>query len=229
MGEGDSVVVRISDNGVGIAAEVLPTLWNMFAQVRDTIDKAQGGLGIGLSLVKKLVELHGGSTSAQSAGVGHGSTFIVRLPQAGPLTNHAPQPERAERATPPTPSGRRLLIVDDNRDGVESMAILFELEGHVTDIAFSGPEALARASAFLPDAVLLDIGLPGMDGYEVARQLRADPRFSKILLLALTGWGRDDDKEKARSAGFDAHLTKPVDIEAVKALLLRGPVARGKN
>jgi CheY-like chemotaxis protein len=101
------------------------------------------------------------------------------------------------------------------------MAALFELEGHVTDIALSGPEALTRASAFLPDAVLLDIGLPGMDGYEVARRLRADPRFSEILLLALTGWGRDDDKEKARSAGFDAHLTKPVDIEAVKALLRR--------
>ena len=225
--EGESVVIRIRDSGVGIAAEVLPTLWSMFAQVRDTLDKAQDGLGIGLSLVKKLVELHGGIAGAESAGVGRGSTFIVRLPIAGALTSQSPQPERAARAIPLPAPGRRLLIVDDNRDGVESMAALFELEGHVTDIALSGPEALERASAFQPDAVLLDIGLPGMDGYEVARRLRADPRFSGLLLLALTGWGSDDDKDKAMSAGFDAHLTKPVDLEAVKALLRLAVPARG--
>jgi PAS domain S-box-containing protein len=225
--EGESVVIRIRDSGVGIAAEVLPTLWSMFAQVRDTLDKAQDGLGIGLSLVKKLVELHGGIAGAESAGVGRGSTFIVRLPIAGALTSQSPQPERAARAIPLPAPGRRLLIVDDNRDGVESMAALFELEGHVTDIALSGPEALERASAFQPDVVLLDIGLPGMDGYEVARRLRADPRFSGLLLLALTGWGSDDDKDKAMSAGFDAHLTKPVDLEAVKALLRRSVPARG--
>jgi len=226
-GEGESVVIRIRDSGVGIAAEVLPTLWSMFAQVRDTLDKAQGGLGIGLSLVKKLVEVHGGIAGAESAGIGHGSTFIVRLPIAGALTSQSPQPERATRASTLPAPGRRLLIVDDNRDGVESMAALFELEGHVTDIALSGPEALERAAAFQPDAVLLDIGLPGMDGYEVARRLRADPRFSGTLLLALTGWGSDDDKDKAMSAGFDAHLTKPVDLEAVKALLRRAVPSRG--
>jgi PAS domain S-box-containing protein len=233
--QGESVVIRVGDRGLGIAADVLPTLWNMFSQVRDTIDKAQGGLGIGLALVKKLVELHGGTVGAESAGVGHGSTFIVRLPLAhasaalaavATPTRAAGVPAAAAVASRPT--ARKVLVVDDNEDGARSLAVLLG-QDHEVLTAGDGIEALDRAAAFQPDVVLLDIGLPGIDGYEVARRLRADPRHMRTLIVALTGWGSEDDKRRAENAGFDAHLTKPVDVAAVEALLSahRGAIVSG--
>ncbi len=190
--------------------------------MRDTLDKAQGGLGIGLSLVKKLVEMHGGSVAAESAGVGHGSTFTVRLPLAAATEPTVEtSPHRNGTATT-RPAGRRVLVVDDNVDGAESLAMLLQISGHKTATAHTGAAALKTARTFTPDVVFLDIGLPaGMDGYEVARRLRADPETAEAVLVALTGWGSEDDKRKSREAGFDWHLTKPVELDAVQGILSR--------
>lgn len=218
--EGGEAVVSVTDTGLGIAPELLPTLWDMFTQVRDTLDKAQGGLGIGLSLVKKLVEMHGGTVAAASAGVGFGSTFTVRLPLAAevPRPLDTPTGGTGRGMRRPTP-GRRILVVDDNRDGAESLAMMLGLFGHRTNTAHDGVAALAAARAFGPEVVFLDIGLPGMDGYEVARRLRADPDTAGATLVALTGWGSEDDKRRSKEVGFDHHLTKPVDAAEVTALL----------
>ena len=219
--DGGEAVVRVSDTGMGIAPETIPTLWDMFTQVRDTLDKAQGGLGIGLSLVKKLVEMHGGTVGAESAGVGHGSTFIIRLPIAASAAEPPPDPS-PERNGTSGPVARRVLVVDDNVDGAESLAMLLEISGHETRTVHTGLAALAAARAFDPDVVFLDIGLPaGMDGYEVARRLRADPDTAGTVLVALTGWGSADDKQRSKDAGFDIHLTKPVEPAAVTDVLSR--------
>lgn len=226
--EGNEAVVRVSDAGMGIAPELIPTLWDMFTQVRDTLDKAQGGLGIGLSLVKKLVQMHGGTVAAESAGVGLGSTFTVRLPVAGAragVTEIPPSPHRNGSA-PARPAGRRILVVDDNVDGAESLATLLDYSGHETRVCHSGPDALAAAREFAPEVALLDIGLPGLDGYEVARRLRADPATAGIVLVALTGWGSDDDKRKSKDAGFDFHLTKPAGVKAVQDVLAQSSPPR---
>jgi PAS domain S-box-containing protein len=215
--DGGEAVIRVADSGVGISREVLPTVWDMFTQVRDTLDKAQGGLGIGLSLVKKLVLAHGGTVAAESEGVGRGSTFTVRLPVAPVEPVSTVHPESV--ALPPRPSALRVLVVDDNMDGAEMLVMLLQRCGHVTQMAHTGPEALTAAGAFAPDVTFLDIGLPEMDGYEVARRLRADPVTSRTVLIALTGWGSEDDKRKSREAGFDVHLTKPVDAGVVKGVL----------
>ncbi|QJW92958.1 PAS domain S-box protein [Frigoriglobus tundricola] len=226
--EGDEAVVRVSDTGVGIAPELLPTLWDMFTQVRDTLDKAQGGLGIGLSLVKNLVEMHGGTVSAESAGIGTGSTFVVRLPLATAAADRADEPAgRTNGRAPVAAGGRRILVVDDNVDGAESLAELLQISGHVTRTAHSGPAALTAAAEHRPDLVFLDIGLPGLDGYEVARRLRADPLTAGTVLVALTGWGTEDDRRKTKEAGFDFHLTKPVEGDRVMALL--GRLSTGKH
>jgi PAS domain S-box-containing protein len=225
--EGDDAVVRVSDSGMGISPELLPTLWDMFTQVRDTIDKAQGGLGIGLSLVKKLVEMHGGTVTAASPGVGRGSTFTVRLPlaAAAPAADDASPPTTVPAA--PRPIARRVLVVDDNEDGAETLAMFLQIAGHETTTAHTGPQALEVARVFAPDVVFLDIGLPaGMDGYEVAQRLRADPHLARTILVALTGWGAEEDKQRSREAGFDYHLTKPVDAAAVRAVLA-SPAAGG--
>jgi signal transduction histidine kinase/CheY-like chemotaxis protein len=228
--EGGEAVVRVSDTGVGIAPELLPTLWDMFTLVRDTLDKAQGGLGIGLALVKTLVEMHGGSVSAESGGVGRGSTFVVRLPLATPATAAAAEPTgRTAEAAPAASAGRRILIVDDNVDGAESLAELLRLHGHAARTAHSGPDALTAAAAHRPEIIFLDIGLPGMDGYEVARRLRADPNTARTVLVALTGWGTEDDRRKTKAAGFDRHLTKPVEGDRVMALLDRATPAAHFN
>lgn len=224
--EGGDVVVRVTDTGVGIAAEALPTLWDMFTQVRDTLDKAQGGLGIGLSLVKKLVEMHGGGVCAESRGVGHGSTFTVRLPLAAELPPPA-VPVRRNGPAAAKPAGRRVLVVDDNADGAESLAEMLNIFGHQTAVAHTGPEALAAARRFRPEVAFLDIGLPGMDGYEVARRLRGDQDTAGAVIVALTGWGSEEDRRRSAEAGFDFHLTKPVEADAVLALLGRLPAAGG--
>jgi signal transduction histidine kinase/ActR/RegA family two-component response regulator len=213
MPAGERVSVSISDNGAGIAPEFMPHLFELFAQSNRTLDRAQGGLGIGLSVVKKIIEMHGGDVTARSAGVGLGSTFEISLPRATPAAIESTQEQRP-RAAP-----LRILIVDDNVDAATSLAALLELDGHRTQAAFNSAEALTMAQSFEPHVVLLDIGLPHMDGYEVARRLRAAPRGDRLTLIALTGYGQQDDRARARDAGFHAHLVKPVDFSALERLL----------
>jgi signal transduction histidine kinase len=219
--EGGEAVVRVRDTGVGIPAEMLGAVFDLFTQVDRSLDRSQGGLGIGLTLVKRLVSKHGGTVEAYSSGPGQGSEFVVRLPvlAEAPLT------------VPTQPTGRlavaeglRVLLVDDNVDGADSLATLVRLAGHDTRVAHDGPGALEAAAAFRPQVVVLDIGLPGLTGYEVARRLRADPDLSGVALVAVTGYGRDEDRERSREAGFDHHLTKPVEF-ALLLDLLKPPAA----
>ncbi len=217
---GDRLVISVQDTGVGIPAEFLGTVFDMFSQVTTTHDRAQGGLGIGLSLVKTLVELHGGVIEVASAGVDQGSTLTVTLPLASatvadPLRSMPPHADAVDAAT----AGQRILVVDDNVDAAETMALLLAAAGHVVRTAFDGQHALALAPTFRPDVVFLDIGMPDLDGYDVARHLLADPATASARLFALTGWGAPADLEKSRAAGFHAHLTKPVDMGEVTALL----------
>jgi CheY-like chemotaxis protein len=209
--EPPEVIVRVRDDGAGIDPELVPRVFDLFVQATRSLDRAHGGLGIGLTLVSRLVKLHGGSVEAHSEGLGHGSEFVVHLPilrQAPPLP---PPPPPAGRET-----SRRLLIVDDNTDSARSMAILQTRRGHVTRIAFTGPDALAVAAEFLPEVVVLDIGLPGMDGFEVARRLREMPAMAGAFLIAMTGYASPEDLRAAREAGFDEHLVKPVDLDVLR-------------
>src|SRR5262249_24443228 len=216
-------VVRVQDNGSGIAPELLPRIFDLFTQADRSLAHADGGLGIGLTLVKRLVELHGGSVEAASAGVGRGSEFVVRLPV---LAEPVPLPPAEKTpARPVVP--RRILIVDDSADAAESLAILLDMSGHDVNVAHSGPAALEVAAAHKPEGCVLDIGLPGMDGYQVARKLRKQPGMKEALLVALTGYGQDEDRRLAQEAGFDYHLTKPADLQAMNELLTRGPSADG--
>jgi CheY-like chemotaxis protein len=214
--EGDAVVLRVTDTGVGIAPEALGKVFEMFAQVSSGEDRPQGGLGIGLSLVQSLVALHGGSVTAASPGRGQGSTFTVRLPLAVATQSGAIS---APAAAPQQPGQLRVLVVDDNADAAESLGVLLEMEGHAARIAHTGRDALAAAPGFAPDVVFLDIGLPDLSGYDVARQLRNMPAGEKALLVALTGWGTQEDRKRTRDAGFDRHLTKPAELTAVEELL----------
>jgi signal transduction histidine kinase/DNA-binding response OmpR family regulator len=207
--------IRVADNGTGIPPEILPRMWEMFAQADRTLGRAKGGLGIGLTLVKRLVELHGGTVGAHSGGRDQGSEFTVRLP----ITEGSSVGTAPARPGVPQVSHRRILVVDDNEDGLETLAILLELSGHAVQTAADGPSALAAAETFRPDVVLLDIGLPGMDGYEVARRLRANPVFRQTRLIALTGWGQDNDRQQSRDAGFDLHLVKPIDPAELRRVL----------
>jgi signal transduction histidine kinase len=200
----------VSDTGAGIPGEMLEEVFEMFAQVNRTLERSQGGLGIGLAVVKRLVEMHGGSITVESPGLGEGSAFTVRLP-AVQQPAAAPEGREAAEAAPRAGSaGRRILLVEDNVDAAESLTLMLDFKGHVTRMAHSGPDALEIAREFGPEVVFLDIGLPGMDGYQVAKHFRADPVLSDIVLVALTGWGSEDDKRKAADAGFDHHMTKPV-------------------
>jgi len=211
------IEVEISDNGAGIAAEFMPELFEMFAQADRSVDRSQGGLGIGLPVVKKLIGMHGGRITARSDGLGHGSTFSICLPRA-PAPQKIFTPVAVESASP-----RRILIVDDNTDAGTSLSTLLQLDGHETRTAFSSLDALSVAESFVPDIVLLDIGLPEMDGYEVARRLRQTPQGSRIHIVALTGYGQQEDRDRARQAGFDAHLVKPVDYPELLKLLASFP------
>ena len=208
------VIVRVRDDGLGIAPDFLPRIFELFVQATRSLDRAHGGLGIGLTLVQRLVKLHGGSIEARSAGLGHGSEFIVRLPILPAAAALAPPPATPGRDTP-----RRMLIVDDNADSARSMATLQSLRGHTTRTVFTGPEAVAAAADFAPEVVLLDIGLPGMDGYEVARQLRAMPALDGAFLVAMSGYGSDEDRARARLAGFDEYLVKPADHDLLRTWL----------
>jgi CheY-like chemotaxis protein len=207
-------VLEVSDNGIGITRDLLPRVFDLFVQAEQSADRTQDGLGIGLSLVKSLVELHGGSVSAASRGPGYGSEFRVRVPAATPVEPMESGAVEGVRAAP-----RRVLIVDDNVDAAMTLRLVLELEGHVVQVTHDGPAAVDLAPSFLPEVVLLDIGLPGMTGYEVGRRLRAHPATSGALLAAVTGYGQPEDAVRAREAGFDRHLVKPVAPEAILALL----------
>jgi PAS domain S-box-containing protein len=213
--EPGKVRIRVRDNGMGIPSEMLPRLFDLFTQSERTLDRADGGLGIGLTLVRRLTEMHKGRVQAFSPGPGQGSEFVVELP----LLTSAPA-ALASLSESTVPGGkRRVLVVDDNRDAAATLARLLELLGNEVRIAHDGTQTLALAAEFLPDLVLLDIGLPGMDGYEVAELLRVDHRFDKTALVALTGYGSAEDRRQSQAAGFNAHLVKPVDLEALKHLL----------
>jgi two-component system CheB/CheR fusion protein len=215
--EGDEAVFRIRDTGIGIPPDMLTTVFELFTQADRSLERADGGLGIGLTLVKRLVEKHGGTVEAFSEGVGRGSEFVVRLaltpPELGP-------PERAAQPQPLTagPAKSRVLVVDDNVDGADSLAILLRLDGHEVSLAHDGLAALDLAEAFRPEVILLDIGLPGMDGYEVAKRLRTRHETKNTVLVAVTGYGRDEDRSRSRDAGFDHHLVKPVSFEALNGV-----------
>jgi CheY-like chemotaxis protein len=218
---GEEAEVRVRDNGVGIGAEQLPFVFDMFMQCDASIERCSTGLGIGLALVKNLVEMHGGTVEARSAGVGHGSEFVVRLP----VSHEAPQPQPM---TPPqetlvNKTARRILVVDDNRDAAESLAILLKLSGHETYIAHDGLEAVEKAAQLSPDLILLDIGLPKINGLEAARRIRGLSQGKRLVLVALTGWGQDADRQRSRDAGFDAHIVKPVDPDVLANLLVEFP------
>jgi CheY-like chemotaxis protein/two-component sensor histidine kinase len=210
---GPMVVVRVTDDGAGIDPELLPRVFDLFVQSTRTLDRAHGGLGIGLTLVQRLVNLHGGSITAHSEGLDQGAEFVVRLP----ILAAAPPPSTPPQVARETP--RRMLIVDDNIDSARSLALLESRRGHETRIALTGPEAVAAAAAFRPEVVLLDIGLPGMDGFEVARQIRAMPALAGAFLIAMSGYGREEDRAEARLAGFDEYLVKPVDLDHLRDLL----------
>lgn len=218
--EGKQVVIRVRDNGTGIAPEMLPTIFDVFTQVDRTLDRSQGGLGLGLTLVRRLTEMHGGQVEAHSAGPGQGSEFVVRLAL---LTEESRDDvKQADGRSPARPANgacRRILIVDDNRDSAESLAMLLRVRGHDVRTAYDGRQGLAVAEDFRPRVVILDIGLPGLDGYGVARALRANPLFREVLLVALTGYGAEEDRRACYRAGFDAHLVKPVDLAPLFGLL----------
>jgi PAS domain S-box-containing protein len=214
--DGPWAVIEVTDTGIGIPSEALGHIFEMFTQVGHGLDHAQGGLGIGLNLVKRLVEGHGGSVSAQSEGAARGSRFTVRLP----LAEHAPDAAGADqKGGHGAQAGLRILIADDNADAVELLAQLLELKGHEVRIARDGRSALDAAREAPPDLALLDIGMPGMNGYEVARALRATPGLEHVTLAALTGWGGQDDRVRSREAGFQHHLTKPINLQTLEGLL----------
>jgi len=216
--ENGEAVLRVQDNGVGIPPNMLSSIFELFTQVDRSLDRAQGGLGIGLTLVHTLVEMHGGRVEAFSGGTNQGSEFVVHLPiLIGEPTAAAPLERVLGAAGEPRRS--RVLIVDDNIDGARSLSILLEMGGHEVRTCYDGPSGLAEAELFCPEVVLLDIGLPGMDGFEVARRLRAREASPRPLLVALTGYGQADDVRRSREAGFDHHLVKPADPAALTALL----------
>ncbi len=250
---GRSVEIRVRDTGIGIPADQLPRIFDLFTQVERGTEWAPGGLGIGLALVRRLVELHGGTVAAHSDGPGRGSEFIVRLPrpESGPAPARLSGSPRLDESAPcgdpigGDPIGgdaigddsingdegspcdrrmsRRILIVDDNRDALESLTALMELAGHIVRAAPDGELALELAASFRPSVVLLDLGLPKLDGYEVARRIRAEPWGTPMVLIALTGWGQDEDRRRTRESGFDSHMVKPLDLEVLTDFLARLP------
>ena len=245
---GRDVEIRVRDNGIGIREDLLPHVFELFTQLERNDGRALGGLGIGLALVQRLVQMHGGDVTATSEGLGKGSEFAIRLPvlgeeqeasaaRAGMHPNTLPSgTDVASVVTPLVAAGtqrmtRRILIADDNNDALESLATLLQLSGHEVYTATNGGTALQSAERHLPEVALLDIGMPMLDGYEVAKRIRAQPWGQRITLVALTGWGQDSDRRRSREAGFDSHLVKPLDLETLTDLLARLPAgeARGRS
>ena len=216
--ENEQLRICVKDNGIGLSPPALADIFTMFSQVQDSHARAEGGLGIGLALVKGLVDLHGGTIEVFSEGPGRGSEFVVVLPCRVSDAAHARESASAGEA-PSTMRGRKILVADDNRDAANALALLLRLAGHDVRVAHDGHGALAVAQEFEPHCAVLDIGMPDLNGYEVARRLRQSANGKKVRLIALTGWGQDEDKRRAHEAGFDHHLTKPVDRERLDALL----------
>jgi PAS domain S-box-containing protein len=212
-------VITIRDNGMGIAPDLLPTLFDRFVQSQRTIDRSEGGLGLGLSIVRSLVQLHGGTVAVRSDGIGRGSEFEVRLASCDAALAVPVETGRTERAE--HSDSRRILIVDDNSDAAELLADALSAMGHETRVAFDGPSGLDAAAGFEPDIAFLDIGLPAMDGYEVARKLRTEYEFPHLRLVALTGYGQESDRARSAAAGFDSHLVKPINLKAVASTIKR--------
>jgi two-component system, chemotaxis family, CheB/CheR fusion protein len=216
--EGEQAVIRVRDSGIGISSENLPRVFEMFVQVDTSLERSVSGLGIGLSLVKNLVEMHGGLVEAHSAGVGQGSEFVVRLPILVEAPKEPP-PEPIGYKPTSTAARRIILVVDDNRDSATSLAMLLKLTGNETHTAFDGVEAVDAAAMFKPDLVLMDIGLPKLNGYEACRRMREQPWGKNMVLVALTGWGQEEDRQQSKQAGFNAHMVKPVELPALMTTL----------
>jgi len=214
----DEIIIRVSDTGIGMSSEALPRIFEMFSQIGSARDRSEGGLGIGLALTKGLVELHGGTIHAHSPGLGRGSEFVVRLP--GKLAPDTADSPGVQSACPVV--SRRVLIADDNRDAADTLAEFLRMQGHEVELAHDGPAAVVAFAEFRPHVVLLDIGMPGLSGYEVARKMRELEPQSDVTLIAITGWGQESDKQQAVQAGFDYHLTKPCDLQRVSQLIQPG-------
>lgn len=221
--EGDDVVVSIEDNGIGIPAHMLPHVFDMFTQVDRSLERSQGGLGIGLSIVKRLVEMHGGTVEAKSAGDGAGSEFTVRLPVVLSVVTTQSGADEDK----PASGRRRILVVDDNRDAAKTLAMILKLKGDEAKTAYDGLEALEVGAKFRPDLILLDIGMPNLNGYDTARRIRQQAWGKNITLVALTGWGQDEDRRKSQEAGFDLHMVKPIDPKDLEKLLATSTTATG--
>jgi signal transduction histidine kinase len=226
------VEIRVRDNGIGIPPDLMPMIFNLFTQLDRTSGPAQSGLGIGLALVQRLVEMHGGSVTAYSEGPARGSEFVIRLPlfigeSSGPEQHQLNTLSALEQSMNEgnTRTQRRILVADDNNDALESLATLLQLSGHQVYTAANGALALESAEANRPEVALLDIGMPKLDGYEVARRIRAQPWGARITLVALTGWGQDSDRKRSQEAGFDSHLVKPLDLDKLTELLASLPTA----
>jgi CheY-like chemotaxis protein len=215
--EGDYAVVRVKDSGIGMAPELIPTVFDLFVQGERSLDRSEGGLGIGLTLVKRLVALHGGAVSAHSEGPGRGSEFAIYVP-ALPQSALAAAPEPGGPVAP-THRRSRVLVVDDNRDSADTLAALLEAWGHEVRTLYDGPSAITAAAEFRPNVVLLDIGLPKMNGYEVAAHLRKSDNHRSMILVAFTGYGQDEDRRRVREAGFDHHLVKPLEPAVLEKIL----------
>jgi PAS domain S-box-containing protein len=222
--EDADAVLRVADTGAGISPRLLPKIFDLFTQDDRTLDRAQGGLGIGLTLVRRISELHGGTVEVHSPGRGQGSEFVVRLPRVVPDAVIAALPS-ANVTAPSTRTPKRCLLVEDNVDAAQMLQIALELEGHKVCLAFDGDQAIAMATTFQPDAVILDLGLPGLNGYDAARAIRLVPGLENVLLIAATGYGQQGDRERSRAAGFDHHLVKPIDLDMLIATLAAGRTA----
>ena len=211
----EQAILKVRDTGIGIAPEMLPRVFEPFVQADTTLERSRGGLGLGLAMVKGLIEMHGGRVHAASAGLGAGTELTLQLP----LERAARPASTSTERSAPDGARRHILVIEDNRDAAESLRLLLTLTGHRVELACSGPEGLEKARAIGPDLILCDIGLPGMDGYAVARALRLDPTQQAATLVALSGYAAPEDVAKAVAAGFDAHLAKPLSLEKLEALL----------
>jgi CheY-like chemotaxis protein len=218
--EGGDAVISVRDTGVGIAPDVLPRIFDMFMQADRSIDRARGGLGVGLTVARRLVELHGGSISAGSDGLGKGSTFTVRIPVSAAQATSGPEAS-LRSGVKNTLASHRILVADDNRDAAESLAALLRMVGHDVRIAYDGVEAVGLADEYHPDTIVLDIGMPKMNGYEVAQKMRAKTWGKDAMIIALSGWGQEDDKRRSHEVGIDHHLVKPLEPASLLELLAK--------
>jgi len=217
VADASELVISVRDNGIGIAADMMPRLFTLFSQADSAIERSESGLGVGLSLVRGLVALHGGRVEAHSDGPDRGSEFIVRLPLGVPAAELSDSEVPADSS--PGTAGLKVIIVDDNKDAADACAMLLELGGHLVQTAYTSRGALELAETFRPHALVLDIGLPEVNGYDLAQRIRALPWGRHAVLIAVTGWGQEHDRHRAFEAGFDHHLTKPVEPQALEALL----------